>query len=82
LKAAVVGLAHEKWGEAVTAFVVADEGGSVDADSVRAFCRERLAGFETPKRVVVIDDLPATVGGKVLKHKLRERFARLYDDEG
>jgi acyl-CoA synthetase (AMP-forming)/AMP-acid ligase II len=82
LKAAVVGLAHEKWGEAVTAFVVADEGGSIDAESVRSFCRERLAGFETPKRVVVIDDLPATVGGKVLKHKLRERFAGLYDDEG
>ena len=81
-KAAVVGLVHEKWGEAVTAFVVPEDGGSVDVESVRAFCRERLAGFETPKRVVVIDDLPATVGGKVLKHRLRAEYARLYDDEG
>jgi acyl-CoA synthetase (AMP-forming)/AMP-acid ligase II len=80
-KAAVVGLTHAKWGEAVTAFVVEADGGMLDVEQVREFCRARLAGFESPKRVVVVEDLPATVGGKVLKHKLRAQYARLYDVE-
>jgi acyl-CoA synthetase (AMP-forming)/AMP-acid ligase II len=80
-KAAVVGLAHEKWGEAVTAFVIPADGAAVDVDAVSAFCRERLAGFESPKRVVVVAELPVTVGGKVLKHKLRAEHAGLYDGE-
>jgi acyl-CoA synthetase (AMP-forming)/AMP-acid ligase II len=44
----------------------------VDEGALIAFCRERLAGFETPKRVVPMDALPTTVGGKVLKYRLRE----------
>lgn len=43
-----------------------------------AFCRERLAGFESPKAVVFTDGLPETVGGKVLKYKLRQQLAGLY----
>jgi acyl-coenzyme A synthetase/AMP-(fatty) acid ligase len=42
---------------------------------VLGFARERLAGFETPKRIVVMDALPETVGGKVLKYKLRAMLA-------
>jgi acyl-CoA synthetase (AMP-forming)/AMP-acid ligase II len=80
-KAAVVGLVHEKWGEAVTAFVIPADGAALDVDAVSAFCRERLAGFESPKRVVVVAELPVTVGGKVLKHKLRAEHAGLYDGE-
>jgi acyl-CoA synthetase (AMP-forming)/AMP-acid ligase II len=77
-RAAVVGLPHERWGEAVTAVVVPQPGAvPVEAD-VLAYCRERLAGFETPKRIVVADALPETVGGKVLKYKLRAEHAGLY----
>lgn len=43
------------------------------------FCRERLAGFETPKAIVFTDSLPDTVGGKVLKYKLRVTYGGLYD---
>lgn len=39
-----------------------------------AFCRDRLTGYETPERVVVVDEFPATVGGKVLKLRLREQL--------
>ena len=46
-----------------------------DAEEVIAFCRERLAGYESPKRVIVVDALPETVGGKVLKYKLREQLS-------
>jgi len=78
-KAAVIGLSHDRWGEAVTAIVVPRPGyqpapAAFEAELI-AFCRERLAGFETPKAVVIAGELPETVGGKVLKYRLREQFA-------
>ena len=45
-----------------------------------SFCRERLAGYESPKGVIVVDELPATVGGKVLKYKLRVAHADFYEE--
>jgi acyl-CoA synthetase (AMP-forming)/AMP-acid ligase II len=77
-KAAVVGLPHERWGEAVTAFVVRNGAGEVAEQDIVAFCRSRLAPFETPKSVVFVDALPETVGGKVLKYKLRAAHEGLY----
>jgi acyl-CoA synthetase (AMP-forming)/AMP-acid ligase II len=77
-RAAVVGLAHDRWGEAVTAVVVRQPGATVTEEELLAFARERLAGFETPKAVVFADALPETVGGKVLKYRLRAAMADLY----
>lgn len=77
-RAAVVGLPHEHWGEAVTAVVVPAPGAAATAEDLIAHCRERLAGFETPKAVVFADGLPETVGGKVLKYRLRAEHAALY----
>ncbi len=68
----VIGLPDDRWGEAVTAVVTATAGHVVDEAAVIAFCRERLAGFETPKRIVVLEEMPVTVGGKVLKYRLRQ----------
>jgi acyl-CoA synthetase (AMP-forming)/AMP-acid ligase II len=70
-RAAVIGLANKRWGEAVTAVVAPCDGVALDPAEVIAFCRARLAGYETPKQVVLVDELPTTVGGKVLKYKLR-----------
>jgi acyl-CoA synthetase (AMP-forming)/AMP-acid ligase II len=77
-RAAVVGLPHDRWGEAVTAIVVLKPDAAATAEELIAYCRERLAGFETPKGVVFTDALPDTVGGKVLKYKLREAHASFY----
>ena len=77
-KAAVIGLPHEHWGEAVTAVVVPRSGVEVDESVLIAYCRERLAGYETPKAVVFTDALPETVGGKVLKYRLRQAHADLF----
>jgi acyl-CoA synthetase (AMP-forming)/AMP-acid ligase II len=77
-KAAVIGLPHDRWGEAVTAVVVAESGPAPAEADLIAFCHDRLAGFETPKRVLFADALPETVGGKVLKYKLREQHADAY----
>ncbi|MCL2583516.1 MAG: AMP-binding protein [Streptosporangiales bacterium] len=78
-RAAVIGLPHERWGEAVTAVVVPDPEHPVTEAELIAFCRERLAGFETPKRIVFAESLPDTIGGKILKYKLRVAHAGLYD---
>ncbi|MGH9055445.1 MAG: class I adenylate-forming enzyme family protein [Acidimicrobiales bacterium] len=77
-KAAVVGLPHGKWGEAVTAVVIAKPGHEPSEQVLVDFCRERLAGFETPKRIIFVESLPETVGGKVLKYKLREQYSSVY----
>ena len=74
-RVAVVGLPDPRWGEAVTAVIVPRPGEAFDEAAILAFCRERLAGYETPKRIVVVEDLPVTVGGKVLKYRLRAMLA-------
>jgi acyl-CoA synthetase (AMP-forming)/AMP-acid ligase II len=77
-RAAVIGLPHARWGEAVTAVVVLREGHQADADEIIAHCREKLGGYETPKAVVFADALPETVGGKILKYKLRQHHGKLF----
>lgn len=72
---AVIGIPDEKWGELVTALVVADDsGGEVTAEDVIAFCRRSLAGYKCPKRVDFVAELPRTATGKLQKFKLREPF--------
>jgi acyl-CoA synthetase (AMP-forming)/AMP-acid ligase II len=82
LRAVVIGVPHDRWGEAVTAVVIRREGSDVSEGELLEWCRTRLAGYESPKGVVFTDALPETVGGKVLKYKLRHEFGRLYDEAG
>ncbi|BBG01323.1 MULTISPECIES: AMP-binding protein [Pseudonocardia] len=77
-KAAVIGLPHEHWGEAVTAVVVLRAGAEPDEESIIAHCRAKLGGYETPKAIVFADSLPETVGGKILKYKLRRQHSTLF----
>lgn len=73
---AVVGLAHEKWGEAPHAFVVLKAGAAVSEEELTQFARERMAGFKVPKGFTVLPELPKTATGKVRKYVLRgERSA-------
>ena len=74
-RAAVVGVPDERWGEAVVACIIPNAGARIDDAALIAFARERLAGFETPKRIVVMEEFPTTVGGKILKYRLREALA-------
>jgi fatty-acyl-CoA synthase len=74
-QAAVVGVAHPRWGEAGVAFVVAAAGARPEPDDLRAWCRDRLATYKVPVRVVLVDELPRNATGKVLKGPLRESAA-------
>ncbi|MBU4611000.1 long-chain-fatty-acid--CoA ligase [Achromobacter sp. GG226] len=71
---AVIGVPHEKWGEAVHAIVVPRAGHALEAAQLQAFCRERLAGYKCPKTVDVAEALPMSPAGKVLKQVLRKPF--------
>src|ERR1700677_2278042 len=72
---AVIGLPDALWGEQVVAVIVAKPGTSVDSDALRAFCREQLAGFKTPKKWFIQKDaLPRTATGKVQKFLLVEKY--------
>ena len=73
---AVVGMPDERLGEVGCAFVVPRSGTSPDPDAIIAWCRERMANFKVPRRVEIVEALPANASGKVLKHELRDRVAR------
>lgn len=72
VEAAVIGIAHPRWGEVPKAFVVLREGSDLDPDGLGAFCRERLAKYKVPAEIEFLRSLPRTPSGKVLKRSLRE----------
>ncbi len=71
--AAVVAEPHERWGEVPCAFVELRPGSTATEEDILAFCKERLAGFKSPKRVV-LTEIPKTSTGKIQKFKLREKL--------
>jgi acyl-CoA synthetase (AMP-forming)/AMP-acid ligase II len=73
---AVVGVADERWGERICAAVVVDSADPPTPETLMAGCRERLAGFKTPRRIAFVDELPRTASGKVRKDELRRLLAR------
>jgi long-chain acyl-CoA synthetase len=75
LEAAVIGLPDQKWGEAVAAIVVLRAGQQASAEEMRAFCRERIAGYKVPRSIDFVDALPKTTTGKISKQELRTRYA-------
>ena len=79
--AAVVGLPHARWGEAITAFVVMDPAlGALQAD-LQTHCRAHLGRFELPKAFVELASLPATSTGKVQKFALRQAHLHHFEEE-
>ena len=72
MAAAVVALPDEKWGEVPCAFVELRDGAETTSEAIVAHCREHLAGFKVPKKII-FGELPKTSTGKIQKFVLREK---------
>ena len=71
---AVIGLADERWGEAVVAVVALKPGQELTLAEIRDFGGSQLAKYKLPTRLEIIDELPRNPAGKVVKFLLRERY--------
>jgi long-chain acyl-CoA synthetase len=72
-EAAVVGEPDPRTGEAVVAYVALEPGPAVAPESLQAFCASALARYKCPARVEILDELPHTLAGKLLRRALRGR---------
>ena len=79
LECAVVGLPDREYGERVTAFIVAQKEGIPDLSTLKAFLKRHLAGFKVPKDYFLVDELPKSNAGKILKREIRKKFQGVKD---
>jgi len=75
-EAAVVGVPDEYRGETVKAYVSLKPGAAATAEELKAHCKERMAAYKYPRSVELVDELPKTVTGKILRRELREQAAK------
>jgi len=78
---AVIGIPHEKWGEAVKAIVALQQGKTVTEKELIEHCKGKIAGYKIPKSIDFIKDeeMPMTPTGKILHRILRERYGKWSD---
>ena len=68
--AAVIGVPHESHGEEIKAFVILKPGASVTPDVLLAWGKEQMAAYKYPRFVEIVESLPMTATGKILKREL------------
>jgi acyl-CoA synthetase (AMP-forming)/AMP-acid ligase II len=71
---AVVGVPDDRWGERVHAVVVAHPGQGLELGELQDLCRKHIAGYKLPRSLEVVDVLPISGAGKVLKRELRRQY--------
>lgn len=74
LMSAVVGVPHHEWGEAVHAEVVLREGAIINTQELIDVVKDRLGSYKAPKSITMVDSLPISVVGKVLRREVREKY--------
>jgi len=70
---AVVGWPHPEYGEAVTVFLTLKQDKTADEETLIRFCKERLARYKVPKKVHIVNELPKSPQGKILRRELRKK---------
>jgi long-chain acyl-CoA synthetase len=75
---AVIGLPHDRWGEAVTAVVILKAGHTIDEETLLKKVRSHLSPFKCPKRIIFTETMPKTATGKIQKAKLRAELVGIY----
>ena len=78
----VAAVPSKKYGEAVGAFIILDEGAQMTAEDVQLFCRGKIARYKIPKYVFFIKEFPLTGSGKIQKFKLKEMSLKLCEEQG
>jgi long-chain acyl-CoA synthetase len=78
LNVAVVGLPHDRWGEAITAFVTVKPGAQAATHELISHCKSNLGSFEVPKDIIFLGALPMTSTGKIQKFELRRAHLEHY----
>ena len=69
----VIGLPDEEYGERVTAFIIPKHGQQVDPAQLKSYLKTKLSPFKVPKEFIVVDDLPKSSAGKILKRVLKQQ---------
>jgi fatty-acyl-CoA synthase len=75
----VVGVPDARYGEELAAVVIARTSDPIDADTVREFCRGKIAHYKIPRYVILVEEFPMTVTGKIQKFKLRDQAIEWLD---
>jgi fatty-acyl-CoA synthase len=73
-EAAVIGVPHPRWQEVGKAVVVIKDGHSLNEEELIEFCRGKLAKYKIPRSAVLVEALPRTAAGKVLKRELQKEY--------
>jgi long-chain acyl-CoA synthetase len=73
-QSAVIGIPHEKWGEAVHAFIILKPDSTATQEEIIAHCNELIAGYKCPRSVKFVESLPLSGAGKIQKNVLREPY--------
>jgi len=71
---AVIGLPDPEWGERITAFIVPAPGSTVDTAGLKTYLKSNLSSLKVPKEFRIVDTLPKSPAGKILKREIRNRF--------
>lgn len=71
MEAAVVGAVSEKTGESVVAHIVLNSNAELSQQEIEAYCRENLAAYKVPRKILFLEELPKSTVGKVLRRELR-----------
>ena len=76
VEVAVIAVPHPSWGETVAAIVVPAKDSGLNEEKIKAFLSDRLAKYKNPKVYHLVNELPHTPSGKVMKYKLRETYGK------
>ncbi len=68
----VAGIPSKRYGEVVGAFIILEDGATIDEIDVRDFCKNKIARYKIPKHIFFLDEFPMTGSGKIQKYKLKD----------
>jgi len=71
---AVVGLPDKEWGERVAVFLLPKSGQEIASEDLKSYLKSRLSSFKVPKQYIVMDEMPKSPAGKILKRELKKKF--------